>query len=110
MLKLFIVRRGSCKRCGRCCDKSLSQPKYWHHDMKPTDDPDVRIAIEKATGKPFMVRRVCVSLEHGEDGKAGCAIYDKRKEICRDFPRGPWDIKLLPGCGYYFTLEWREDG
>ena len=100
MRVLKIVKRGSCKRCGVCEDKSVSQPDKWKV-MAPTDDPDVRLA----NGKPF--NRVCKSFSM-EGGLACCAVYEKRPEVCRTFPKHPDDLKMLPDCGYYFTLEWRD--
>ena len=104
MKKLMLIRRGSCKRCGVCEDKAVSQPDKWD-EMTPTDDPDVRLA----NGKPF--NRVCKDFSMDKEGLACCAVYEDRPEVCRTFPKHPNDLKLLPGCGYYFTLEWRdEDG
>ena len=100
MKKLLIVRHGSCKRCGQCCDKSLSQPDRWA-EMRETADPDVRIA--KVNGRIVKMPRVCGSLT-----EEGCAVYEHRAPICRNFPAHPNDLKMIGNCGYHFTLEWRE--
>ena len=31
-----------------------------------------------------------------------CLIYDKRPEVCRQFPSSEQEIKDFPKCGYYF--------
>ena len=106
MKKLFIIKNGSCRRCGQCCDKSKAQPMYWVL-MKETDDPDVRII--NSTKGPKECPRLCDSLILDEERCAKCTIYDTRPPICRDFPRHPKDLMEIDNCGYYFTIEWRDD-
>jgi len=31
-----------------------------------------------------------------------CDIYDKRPQICKQFPLTPGEIKEFPGCTYWF--------
>lgn len=99
-MKLLLVRVGNCRRCGRCCDKSLAQPDIWEKMMR-SNKPDVRIY----EGKAFS--RVCPSLERQEDGTTRCRCYKTRPPICREFPRKPDDLKMIPECGFKFV--WRKD-
>ena len=112
MKKMVIIKNGSCRRCGQCCDKSKAQPMYWVL-MKETDNPDVRII--NSTKGPKECPRVCDSLAKdtlhtatGEDPTFNCHIYETRPPICRDFPRHPKDLMEIDNCGYYFTIEWRD--
>ncbi len=54
-------------------------------------------------GKTFWgvkLARPCRHLIEAPDGRAGCAIYDRRPYVCRIYrgqnPDGP-----QPGCGYH---------
>lgn len=83
-----------CHRCGQCCnaaniilhsikiDEDKQEFADWliYHGMNvkrfPMDDGDamqVRIPI------------LCRHLTYGKDGKASCAIYEERPQICKDY-------------------------
>lgn len=95
--KLYMVRVGECKRCGKCCDKSLAQPDKWAL-MSLTDDPDIRIA--STTRGRVGAPRVCDSL-----CEEGCAIYATRPPLCRAWPRSPLDKRKIPECGFRFEVR-----
>jgi Fe-S-cluster containining protein len=98
-MKYQIYRRGECKRCGRCCDKSLSQRKYWEAAQR-TDDPNVRTFITTDGGR-YTGPRICNSLGRNTH----CAIYNDRPPICKVFPRGPEDLVHIKDCGYWFEVR-----
>lgn len=101
-MKYQFIRRGHCKRCGQCCDKSLSQPQFWEKAER-TDDPDVRI-FEGVKGEKIRVHRLCNSLLF-ENGLAKCAKYQDRPKVCRNFPVNPCDLVIIPDCGYWFEVR-----
>lgn len=128
MKKMVIIRNGSCRRCGQCCDKSKAQPMMWAI-AEETEDPEYRM-FSTNKGKRRQPR-VCDRLgwektiaipdysENDEFGnpslemvdrpaKARCAIYKTRPSVCRDFPTHPKDLMEIDNCGYYFTIEWRD--
>ena len=110
MKKMVIVRNGSCRRCGQCCDKSKAQPMMWAL-AKETEDPDYR-TFSTNKGKRRQPR-ICDGLAYQpiwdeEDHICFCKIYDTRPPICQGFPANPKDLMEIDNCGYYFTIEWRE--
>lgn len=36
------------------------------------------------------------------DNPKHCTIYDYRPDVCKDFPRGPFDTQYKSLCGFYF--------
>ena len=102
MVRYQIVRRGECKRCGQCCDKSKAQPRFWEK-AQPTDDPDVRV-FTRLDGSPYVAPRACESLEHCDEGTQ-CRIWKDRPEVCRRFPKDPCDLVRIENCGYYFEIR-----
>lgn len=85
---MVIVRLGTCKRCGKCCD--------------PATLP-ARIEAYRRQGINFIMQHPqgCTHFRY-EDGKGVCAIYERRPLMCSVFPRIPADIDALPTCGYSF--------
>jgi len=85
-------RRGSCKRCGKCCT------------IKGLLERDMLLAELWAELLDVSVERVmkvrCPHLKF-EDGIAVCTIYPNRPDFCRKYPNHPKDI--IDGCGYYFV-------
>jgi Fe-S-cluster containining protein len=72
----MLIKKGQCKRCGKCCD--------WGLDGWPCKH---LIPYKLKSGNILYI----------------CAIYPNRPEVCKEFPKEPGD--LLPGCGFYFEEE-----
>ena len=94
------AREGKCKRCARCCQYiATGKPRkedlaYWlAHGC----------IIE---GEVMLIPLECQMLLLRADGVHECAIYDKRPELCREFPAKtpPSVIKALK-CKYYEEVE-----
>ena len=85
------VRRGECKRCGRCCQGEKLSPG-------PDQDNEYIQEFIRIIGSD------CPHLEWDSEGKARCGIYPDRYPECKDFPSRPEDLDLINGiCGFYFV-------
>lgn len=88
MSSSVFIRLGECNRCGKCCDPATMAK---------------RMTVYRALGVPVLLnpRYPCPHFSY-VDGWGRCAIYDRRPQMCRDFPRIPEDVLGLPECGYWF--------
>ena len=87
-------RIGDCNRfCGRCC--SIQHWRTHYPEVAATTLAQPPFAGEDAFGD-------CVHLQWTQ-GRAECAIYDTRPEICRVFPNHPDSLVTLPSCTFRFT-------
>ncbi len=116
----------SCSRTGTCCRLACSEYSYEELKQK-AQNGDVfageftgvfipYTSIEEA-GEifPDYVNLVLETLDTGESiyfyhcphitEDNFCTIYEKRPNICRDFPDNPLSI-LHPSCGFY---DWKEE-
>ena len=91
------IRKGKCKRCGKCCTM-----KHLFESMPEEDKelikkvfPWLYTALVIGAAEDYK----CPYLKY-ENGIAVCTIYPNRPEFCRRYPETPED--LIPGCGYYF--------
>ena len=89
--QMRFLRRGSCRRCGACCD--------------PATLP-ARLEAYRQHGALLVITQYPDGCRHfrRENGRATCAIYPHRPKICQLFPLFPVDIAALPTCGFYFVL------
>lgn len=88
------IRKGKCKRCGKCCQ--------WRYLIK---DVPLKIKIILVLLNPiFLIKSKCPHLGFDKNGKAYCKIYDHRPWFCRAFPAEPADL-VDKDCGYYFEKE-----
>jgi len=94
-------RKGSCNRCGLCCEvatrcltKDSPELQEW------ADTRDIEIQKDDNPGMvALLIRQPCPNLVQTSDG-ATCRIYSIRPDMCMDGPTRPEDI--LPGCGFWF--------
>jgi len=96
--RVKYTRRGECnfKECKAACCRSLNKGSG---SIKNDNDGDTRIDF---------VDHTCPHIERG----FGCAIYDKRPSVCREFPSSPWDLifaRIEKVCGYWFEVEIEYD-
>ena len=116
----------SCNRTGTCCKFACSEFSYEQLQQKASKGdnfatqfvsvfkpyenqekareiyPEYVEMLEKKLGKDEKVYfYFCSHLDKNDL----CTQYDKRPDICRDFPNNPLSI-LPPWCGYY---EWKEE-
>lgn len=116
----------SCKRTGTCCKFACSEFSYDELKQKaskgdnfatqfisvfqPYEDqekareiyPEYVDMLEQKLGKDEKVYfYFCPHL----DNNNLCTQYEKRPDVCRDFPNNPLSI-LPPWCGYY---EWKDE-
>lgn len=83
-----ITRVGECNNCGVCC-------QLWRHPNASKDSP---FYAEKA--------HYGFCDHYNPDATAGhCRIWNKRNQVCREFPRGPMDVLNKPQCSYMFFDE-----
>ena len=93
---MTFERHGECLMCGACCHLPISQPWAWMQ-LERTADPGMRFKMLEHHS--LLYQDTCSELQ--EDGR--CGVYTNRPQPCRDAPRNPMDIELLPDCGYWFT-------
>lgn len=86
-----MIRRGSCRRCGRCCSSK-------HLNQIIGKDPDIPKMLKKILKK---VTNNCPSLRGKIGTKTWCVQYADRPSFCKDYPAEPLD--LIKGCGYEFV-------
>lgn len=115
-----------CKRTGICCRLASSEFSYEELKQKANNNDEF---ARQFTGIFQPYRDIQEAREifpeyvdfliekYGKDGKLNfyrckhlkgvneCPIYEKRPQICRDFPDDPLSI-IPPLCGYY---EWKEE-
>ena len=90
-----VTRHGECNRfCGRCC--SLS-----HWQAHPLYETHAKAILEALPFIGMNAQGDCNHLQW-KNGKAECAIYETRPEICRVFPNHPASIATIPECSFTF--------
>lgn len=82
-----FIRKGKCKRCGKCC---VVKNLYPGHEFMEWLD------------KQFDGGLVCPHLERN-NGKATCKIHKTRPEFCRNHPTR--DMEVIKGCGFRFERD-----
>ncbi|MFH1830725.1 MAG: hypothetical protein ABH871_08135 [Pseudomonadota bacterium] len=107
------VRKGSCNRCGRCCELlALEMPKFmakrdwlirleniWHDALLNFEPEGVY--------KNFLVYR-CRYFKRKREGEMGfCSIYPFRHRLCRYYPKQIFHTRfaLSADCGFYFVKK-----
>ena len=112
----MLKRVGECQRCGHCCKGVFLNFGMGHaaneKEREAAQDflrwasfhEDVTVKwIDEDTAE-VAYNSPCRHLIFVEDGKAGCAVYEDRPEICRNFPEGP-----TPHCpGFRFVEDTEE--
>ncbi|RLG81243.1 MAG: hypothetical protein DRO40_10000 [Thermoprotei archaeon] len=91
------VRKGECKRCGKCC-----RVKYLFKSMSKEDKLFLKrhgFWLHQAIKRMAVEDKACPFLEY-RNGVAYCKIYEERPRWCREYPSHP--DELIEGCGYYF--------
>lgn len=100
--------KNKCIRCGNSCRSVY----LWQGDLRYFKENDTKKWVEYHEIETFTAKlpdgrtfwgvkipKPCKFLITAEDGKAGCAIYDRRPYVCRIYrgmnPDGP-----MPGCGF----------
>lgn len=89
----MLVRVGSCKRCGRCCQGKTLTGSLSGRDV------EILVKMLGAEGFEQLKKGKCKSL-HFKRRKAVCKIYKDRPWFCQAFPAQPND--LVDGCGFSF--------
>ena len=90
----------SCIQCGQCCTTAqisiiVSEDLahyYSNFGVETFGDGKGNLVCR------FRVPTVCKHLLRDKKGKASCAIYENRPQICRDYPMK--NSKLHNECGY----------
>ena len=106
------VLAGECNRCGDCC----RWVQFWFPDSgDAAHDADYRrwLALhdrvsltEDAGGYEVELPLRCGQLfEDPAGGRTRCMIYERRPQLCRDWPFGPRDLISLPRCSLRFELR-----
>lgn len=100
-----VVRIGSCKQCGQCCqhlgwlcvyaDKD-TQEWIQAHDSEIKVVPDKDVLDYCWVSIPYK----CKQLVDMGNGKFKCKLQNEKPFVCRQYPE-PTD-ELKPGCGYHF--------
>jgi hypothetical protein len=107
-LGLDDAAQNKCIRCGNSCRSVY----LWQGDLKYFKENDTKKWVEYHELETFTARlpdgrlfwgvkipKACKFLVTAEDGKAACAIYERRPYVCRIYrglnPDGP-----MPGCGW----------
>lgn len=103
------VRKGSCRRCGRCCQLlAIQMPRFmakrawivrllilWH-------DTALNFESVGVEGRNLVYR---CRYYRERDGASGCSIHPFRHRLCRFFPKqmlyGKYDI--YDDCGFTFV-------
>ena len=83
-----MKRKGICIRCGACCNI---------FNFPPTFRRNPEIAVDEDGWCILLNRQTMLCTIYPRPGEA-----DKRPRICRMFPRGSFEIDMLPQCTYYF--------
>lgn len=111
-----------CNKCGKCCRTVATRNTYAELiELSEKGDKDAKDfldlflpyssleAAKKAT--PDIVENIINKLDEEEVKKITfykckhlssnnlCKIYQKRPDLCRNFPATPWTV-LPPGCGF----------
>lgn len=112
------ARTGTCSKCGRCCQGYIQ-----FHIARPYDSQNPHQGGQATTGQGPWVevqhqeQRVFFKIEgyQPQDRQCahynqitGCASYQRRPLLCREFPLTPHDIDSFPECTYQFqkTGQW----
>ena len=103
-----MIRRGECKRCGKCCTLEGLEIGVLRNkqmcEMVGSKDAGVWDAAQRTIA--YMREcglNQCPNLKYSSDGTAVCTIYDNRPPGCRLHPSD--ETCVVPGCGYYFEEE-----
>lgn len=96
-----MKRTGACLRCGACCE-SVVIALFQEEDANAAEKRSAQDFLEWASahegvtwGSPepgvaeIRFAGPCRHLGRDEEGKATCAIYDRRFDMCRRFPEKP---------------------
>ncbi|OGV64501.1 MAG: hypothetical protein A3K19_21475 [Lentisphaerae bacterium RIFOXYB12_FULL_65_16] len=103
----FYVLRGSCRRCGGCCETPMVRTHavffyakvsrglflWWHRTVN-----GLELIHEDRKGRTFTFR--CT---HWDPQTKLCDSYDSRPGMCRDYPRVLLEVAnpgFLPECGH----------
>lgn len=117
-------RRGSCNRCGQCCERAKGI-RYCLKREKGYDGPPLGASLPGLTdwqkGRPIVAEdwggfwTWWQQMEPTEriggckqyDGHGACEIFgaDDWPEICQKWPIFPTDLDNYPDCGFWFEMD-----
>jgi len=123
-----FVRKGSCNRCGQCCERAAEIGyTQFHENPKAVSDAaetestesrpavrwreDVPVVAEHWAGQWVFWQQKVTDLSGpcpGYDGAGVCRQFHKLREypdayeICCKWPVIPEELAEYPNCGFYF--------
>ena len=98
--KIKYEIKGSCIKCGQCCNQIHSYGMKNEKDLKIMQFflPHYRRFFIRRKDENNNIILSCKDLD--ENGK--CKIYEKRPKICRDYPKNllKYNASMIEGCGF----------
>ncbi len=105
-------RKGSCKRCGRCCTLLALEMPDWIsrrdrlvHLVNAWHDAVLNLEFKGRDGRWLIYS--CRYYRKRPDGTAACAVYPFRHRLCRFYPHSNQygHPKLHTECGFSFVCR-----